>query len=87
MKKNIIRLILILSISISCLELMSQGTPPSPPSGGIGQGGNQEAGGDAPIGSGTAILITLSIAYGSKNFFLKFKDQNKTLNEFNWPYV
>ncbi|NOU47154.1 MAG: hypothetical protein HOO86_08845 [Bacteroidales bacterium] len=67
MKKNIIRLIFIVSFSITGLEIMSQ--PPAPPSGGVGQGGNQEASGDAPIGSGIGILLTLGAAYGGKKIY------------------
>ncbi len=50
----------------------SQG-PPAPPSG-QGSTGNQN-GGNAPVGSGIAILLGLGIAYGSKKVYdLKKED-------------
>ena len=47
--------------------------PPPPPSG-HGETGNQ-SGGDAPIGSGLAILIGLGAAYGSKKLYDLKKDK------------
>jgi len=48
--------------------------PPPPPGSGHGQSGNQ-TGGNAPIGSGTIILLMLGAAYGGKKVYHYFKDE------------
>lgn len=69
MKKNIIaKLILVAAFMTASTALMAQ-VPPPPPGGGHGQGTNQPAGGDAPIGGGIAILLTLGAAYGAKKMY------------------
>ena len=50
--------------------------PPPPPGGGHGQNGNQN-GGNAPIGSGLFILLSLGVAYGSKKVYLLKKSENE----------
>ena len=56
------------------LAAMAQGPPP-PPDGGHGQGGNQPAGGGAPIGSGIAILLSLGAAWGGKKVYQAYKNK------------
>ena len=51
------------------------GGPPPPPGGGHGQGGNQNPGGGAPIGSGIAILLSLGAAWGGKKVYTAFKEE------------
>lgn len=46
--------------------LLAQAPPPPPPD--HGQTGNQN-GGNAPIGSGLVILISLGLAYGGKKVY------------------
>jgi hypothetical protein len=79
MKKNIIKLVLILSFSVTSIAIMAQGAaPPPPPSGGIGQSGDQnQGGGGAPIGSGLGILLALGAAYGSKKVYKVWKDKDE----------
>lgn len=55
------------------IPVLAQDPPPPPPPNG-GQGGNQ-AGGAAPIGSGLASLIGLSLAYGLKKTY-NYKTKN-----------
>lgn len=62
--------ILIFTLVIS-ISVNSQ--PPPPPGGGTNTGGNQN-GGNAPIGSGAAILIGLAAAYGGRKYMLGKKD-------------
>ena len=54
---------------------MAQGPPP-PPGGGHGQSGNQPAnGGNAPIGGGIAILLSLGAAWGGKKVYQAYKNR------------
>jgi hypothetical protein len=53
------------------------GQVPPPPPDSHGQGGNQPAGGGAPIGSGLGILLALGAAYGGK----KVWDYRRKLEE------
>lgn len=58
------KILLTITLFISFLTLMAQSVPPPPP-GGHGLGNNQApAGGNAPIGSGWVLLLTLAAAYG-----------------------
>jgi len=67
MKTNITKLLLSFSFLLLSFGLMAQ-TPPHPPE--HGQTGNQApAPAGAPIGSGFALLIGLSAAYGAKKVF------------------
>ena len=59
------------------LVAMAQGGPPPPPGGGHGQGGNQNPGGGAPIGSGIALLLSLGAAWGGKKVYSAFKEEEK----------
>ena len=58
-------IILIFSMSISMAQLTDPGDGGADPSG----SGHDPVGGSAPIGSGLAILIGLSAAYGSKKIY------------------
>lgn len=66
-KLKIISAILILFLFTSN-SMFSQNPPPPPPE--HGQAGNQN-GGNAPIGSGLAILMGLATAYGLQKLHLQ----------------
>jgi hypothetical protein len=58
------KILLTIALFISFLTLMAQSVPPPPP-GGHGLGNNQTPnGGNAPIGNGWVILVSLAAAYG-----------------------
>jgi hypothetical protein len=66
-------LIIIFNILVN-INMYAQVIPPPPPpnggpNNGHGQGGNQPAGPDAPIGGGLEILIALGAIYASKKVF------------------
>ena len=66
--KVITALLLFAALTISSTPLLAQGPPPPPP--GHGETGNQPPpGGDAPIGSGMAILLVLGAAYAGKKAY------------------
>lgn len=56
------------------LFAMAQGPPP-PPGGGHGETGNQNAGGDAPIGGGIAILLSMGAAWGGRKVYQAYKKE------------
>ncbi|KAF0202563.1 MAG: hypothetical protein FD170_1737 [Bacteroidetes bacterium] len=58
----------------SGLTLLAQ-APPTPPSN-AGDGGGP-VGGNAPVGSGVAIMLVLGAAYGGKKFHTFTKHQHK----------
>lgn len=53
----------------------AQGTPPPPP-GGHGQTGNTPPGGNAPIGSGVAIMLALGAAWAGKKVYDERSSKN-----------
>ena len=60
-----------LLISIHTVSLAQPPTPPPlPPSAGHGNAGNTPAGGGAPIGNGTYILLTLAAAYALRKVYV-----------------
>lgn len=63
MKKNILKYIGILVFVLGVSTLFAQ-TPPPPNNGDTSGGGTTPVGGGAPVGSGLAILIAMSSAYG-----------------------
>ena len=65
MKKLVSSAVIILTIFL-CINLQAQAPPPPPPN--HGSTGNQN-GGNAPIGSGLAILLGLGVAYGGKKIY------------------
>lgn len=67
--KKIHKILLVALISITITSADIFGQPPPPPSGGHGSNANQDAGGGAPIGGGSFILIGLGIAYGGKKLY------------------
>jgi hypothetical protein len=77
MKKILISILFIVSISISSNQLLAQG-PPDPPDDPTGDG---PVGGGAPIGSGIAILLTLGAAYGGRKVYQYWKSQKEELEE------
>ena len=62
-----ILLIVLISITITSIDISAQGPPP-PPDGGHGQSGNQP-GGNAPITGGLFILLGLGAAYGGRKLY------------------
>jgi len=72
MKKILITLIFITSITLAGNALLAQGVPPPPP-GGHGGDTNQPAGGGAPIGSGIGFLLALGGAYGARKVYKVYK--------------
>lgn len=71
MKKLLFLLFFTLTIGY---QINAQSPPPPPPSG-HGSTGNQPSGGNAPIGGGLLILLTLAAGYGGKKVY-DFKKQN-----------
>ncbi|MDD4373041.1 MAG: hypothetical protein PHG67_03885 [Bacteroidales bacterium] len=78
MKKIIAKLSLITVLTIASTALLAQG-PPEPPED-PGEGGGP-VGGNAPIGSGLAILLTLGAAYGGRKVYQYWKDQKEELED------
>ena len=78
--KNISRYLLIPGLVMALsLSLTAQGPPP-PPENGHGSFGNQPAnGGNAPIGSGIAILLSMGAAWGGKKVYQAFKDRDRLI--------
>lgn len=65
MKKITLKVLLLSVLFLASASLNSQ-PPPPPADGQHGQQGDSPAGGNAPIGSGLLVLLTLSAAYGTK---------------------
>jgi len=57
------------------LGLLAQ-DPPDPPDTGHGQSGDQDPGGNAPIGSGLLILLGMSAAYGGRKVYKLKKESH-----------
>jgi hypothetical protein len=74
MKKILISILFLVSISFYSNHLFAQGPPAPPDDPGTGGG---PVGGGAPIGSGLAILLSLGAAYGGK----KVWDYRRKLEE------
>ncbi|KAF0200170.1 MAG: hypothetical protein FD170_3723 [Bacteroidetes bacterium] len=71
MKKSL-RLLPVLMMFIGLmwtLEVNAQGPPPPPPDGHGATGNQPPTGGNAPIGSGMAILLALGAAYAGKKAY------------------
>lgn len=66
-------LIVLISLTVTSVDILAQDSPPPPPVGGHGSSGNQESG--APIGGGLFILLGLGAAYGGKKIYDLRKDK------------
>ena len=64
MKKTIVTLLVIIAL-ITSTNLFSQAPPPPPSHGNTGN----VPGGNAPIGGGLFILLSLGVVYGGKKIF------------------
>ena len=77
MKRAIIYLVAIAIVFIAfVLTAQAAGPPPPPPGGGPG-GGEIPIGGQAPLGSGLILLLSMGAAYGAKKIY----DARKRLEE------
>ncbi|MDC7238100.1 MAG: hypothetical protein PQJ45_10055 [Sphaerochaetaceae bacterium] len=79
MKKILGKLILIVVLTTSGTSLFAQAGPPEPPGDPNADGG--PVGGNAPIGSGLAILLTLGAAYGGRKVYQYWQSQKKELED------
>ena len=82
--KNIskfIKVTLILTLFLGwSLISMAQGPPPPP--GGHGATSNQapgDSGGNAPIGGGIAILLSMGAAWGGRKVYQAYKDRDRLI--------
>ena len=73
MKRQIISLAFTIIFTLFAYNGFSQDAPPPP--GNHGGTGNQQPGGNAPLGSGLLITFVLSVAYGGKKFYNMKKEQ------------
>ena len=71
MKKHIVKTLTLIAFTLLSVGAFAQ-VPPPPPSG-HGSGGNQPAGGGAPVGSGIGLLMALGAAYGGKKVYQEYK--------------
>lgn len=78
MKKIIAQLSLVTVLILTSTALLAQGPPPPP---GDPNAGGGPVGGNAPIGSGLAILLTLGAAYGGRKVYQYWQSQKKELED------
>ncbi|MDY0078050.1 MAG: hypothetical protein RBR87_12335 [Bacteroidales bacterium] len=78
MKKILIKLTFIIAFTISSTALLAQGPPPPP---GDPNSGGGPVGGNAPIGSGIAILLSLGAAYGGRKVYKYWQSQKEDIEE------
>ena len=78
MKKIIAQLSLVTVLILTSTALLAQGPPPPP---GDPNAGGGPVGGNAPIGSGIAILLTLGAAYGGRKVYQYWQSQKEALEE------
>ena len=62
-------LLLFAAMLLSATPLLAQGPPPPPPDGHGATGNQPPTGGNAPIGSGLAILLAMGAAYAGKKVY------------------
>lgn len=74
MKTLSIKVLLIGFLLFASESLIAQ--PPPPAGGQHNQQGDAPMGGNAPIGSGAAILLTMAAAYGVRKAFTKTTNNN-----------
>ena len=68
--KNLKNIILSLVFVFAASYSMAQSGPSDPPGGGAGsQSGNPPVGGNAHIGGGLCILLTIGLAYGGRKLY------------------
>lgn len=65
---KIARFTLLIAFLVAVNSLLAQ-VPPPPPSG-HGSGGNQPAGGGAPIEGGIGLMLAMGAAWGGKKLFV-----------------
>ncbi len=75
MKTNMIKHFIIAILTFVSYTLVAQGPPPPP---GNPHGGDDDIpmGGNAPVGNGLAIVLSLGAAYGARKVYYYFKDQS-----------
>jgi len=78
MKKILAQISLITVLILSSTALLAQGPPPPPEDPNAGGG---PVGGNAPIGSGLAILLTLGAAYGGRKVYQYWQSQKEELED------
>ena len=69
--KNIRKYIIVISLIIAALFIYSPIYAQPDPPGGHGQSGDSPGGGGAPIGSGIALLMLMSVTYAGKKIYDK----------------
>lgn len=67
---------LLVGLFITTASLMQAQGPPDPPGLGHGTGGDQPPGGNAPVGSGLVILLSLAAGYGAGKTAISYKNRN-----------
>jgi len=75
MKTLSIKVLLISFLFFAAESLIAQ--PPPPAGGQHNQQGDAPMGGNAPIGSGAVIMLTMAAAYGGSKAFAKRTNNNK----------
>lgn len=74
MKKFLISIMILLSLTLTSNHLFAQGPPEPPVDPGDGGG---PVGGSAPIGGGIAILLSLGAAYGGRKLYRAFAKEEQ----------
>jgi hypothetical protein len=75
--KSLFRIILLSAILLLFQVALNAQSNPPPPPGGHGESGNQQPGGDSPIGAGVGFLLLMAGGYGAKKVY----DARKRLGE------
>ena len=78
MKKKIISTLTIVALIMSPLFMIADTDGPGEPG---GEPGGTPIGGEAPIGSGLAILIGLGAVYGGKKVYNLYDENKDTLED------
>ena len=76
--KNLKKIILSLALTLAVSLSFSQADPGNPPGGGPGsQSGNPPVGGNAHIGGGLCILLTISMAYAGRKLYCLMSEKEE----------
>jgi len=75
--KRIATTVILATMILTSTSALCQGPPPPPPSGGHSQNGNQ-TGGNAPVGDGLFILLSLGILYSNRKIQILKTEQQCT---------